>query len=343
MQASKHLGILAISLSLMFGATSCATPEPAPSDPAATTSFDSTPSIPAENRVPQSYVGVAMESPDAENRVTIEDGELIVDNERALSLTSHGTVDTIPNNRAGESPASDDEVFHVITYDIIGSQGEDWVDRNDPLNQAQVSINGELMSDELLLADGSSAILVSAPEDAELFLEVATDGIAQQIDLRTGERLSKGIAEAWYTSDSAKIEGREVKETVTEDGATGTLSYAYNQAVAKTPWTEHYGWADEGKSAWVIVNIDQQPTWELAGDGSVSVPDEDHQWTLLDEAGNEYSPDEELIADYILRFKVPAEGNTYTLKTSITDTITSIGETIAVFGPVENDATITFG
>lgn len=155
---------------------------------------------------------------------------------------------------------------------------------------------------------------VAGSPDDNIVLVYEVDGVTQELDLLTGERLSKGVAEDWYSGTELAASTREFSTSVnTPKGPArweGTV-----EDVQVTPWTDELGWAEGGKKSWVIFTLG---TTEWRSDGSwYGVINPSTDATLRDAEGNVYSSVQKdgsaLAGDQRVIFQVPAGGTGYDL------------------------------
>jgi hypothetical protein len=250
-----------------------------------------------------------------------DDNYLRVGEDNDFKITAYGFLET---DQQQKSPA-DGEVFHAINYTYKPVD----VPYNQDPPKVTLTVNGETKA----LSTGLSkegTLLVSAPKDDGIELNIQRDGVTQTIGFKDAERKTKDIAQAWYEPSEGKLTDANVKLDTAISGYTATLKYTVKDAVrtAYDP-ADKLGWADNGKKAWVILNLDN-PKWTVSKD-SVTKSYKESKITLKDAKGKEYtavtssaSGSEETKA----AFEVPVDMNDFTLHTENSVELDLFGKTI---------------
>lgn len=227
--------------------------------------------------------------------------------EGTITVTAHGTAEEILENTSewntSRRIAPEGTTFHAFKVN------------GDMLVETQTSLRvGETVvavTPERL----SSGFVVPVPDGETVSLEATFDGVAQMFDLTAQERTSTDIAQDWYapvtvTPDESTFSG-EVQTPKGPSRWAGSIS-----TVQRTSWVEDNGWADLGKSSWLIINFNEA-RWQTDANNYAVISSGPPKATLKDAEGVVYQS--EAIGgssfgggQYIL-FKVPSGGTGYTL------------------------------
>jgi hypothetical protein len=257
---------------------------------------------------------------------------LIMQENEKFTATSYGLVDTADVDGKGEpKKPAEGEVFHVLTYTSTLS------------SQAKASITMDGKTTPLtgkFAAEGS--ILVSAPEQTKITLNIERLGVTQSMDFKTSKRTTEGVAEVWYKSTKATLGNAVVSETFVIQGKNVKLDYSVINAT-RTAYDAEGKWADDGKSAWVIVD-GKKPAWTIPDNGGTKNVNE--KFVLRDAAGKEYpvagEPDKSGGQDLHLEFKVPSNIDAFILKLDSSTDITYFGEVQGTASITSEKVQITF-
>lgn len=316
---TKHISIAALSLSLVFGATACTNNEPNPAPTASSTN---------EKRAESGKFESSNEKLELTDKVSFDDNNYLVTTTEKTKFTieGYGIVDQLPS---GEK-AAEGEVFHAIHYSNTHP-------KNANVFRPGISyiVDGQAVEDPSFSFDGGTKI-ISAPEDAKLsVVTTTTDGtteevLTQQIDFKTGKRLSAGVADAWYVPN----EGTLIPNTTTapvdpERTANITMNFA---SANKEVNNSKYGQAENG-SAWLVLKTNGVE-WEA---GNNVITGETAAIWLIDENGNRFDPVEpwsDLGSSEIV-FEVPAEGTEYQIHTLHSGVVSKEGATVKEINDVE--------
>lgn len=298
MNIFSKIGALSLAALILSGTVACS-PQSGPGDTNTTPTVSEAPIERAEKE----YAAVI------DHKLTVKDSKklsednfLATGENEKFTIAEYGILDKLDVKGTGAVSAAENEVFHAVNYTAEG------------ISAAKVSydVDGTTKTfDEPLLPTGT--IIISAPKEAELILNLQVNDLTQSIDLTTGERTTKGIADAWYGNIAGKItDGIVSKDEPIKDKIVN-LSYSVASA-KKTAYTPLGKWADGGKSAWVVID-GTDAKWNIPesayGKGGTD------KFTLTDENGKEYTPasaDNNSYSEQLhLEFKVPADADSFTL------------------------------
>lgn len=238
-----------------------------------------------------------------------------------LVLDYYGKVFT---NSAGDLPAYD-EVFHAfhLSYDSNN------ITHSTPTTLS-VSVDGKTYHPDLSWDETiSNTITVSAAEDAEILLNIQTEEIKQSINVKTGERVSKGIADVWYNPYDSVITPEKIFKPMGETANIDMrLSFAW-----KKLYDMEAGWADGGKQAWVQV----QTHGNHLQAGNYTIQNEVNKAWLTDEKGTRYElkTSRDMYNGTQLVFLIPADAKTLTLHTVHGGTVMNGAEIVEVIPETE--------
>ncbi len=314
----RNISVIALSLGLVIGTSGCSAyetltrsgPDPVASQvpykpiPYPTTSSEPTKKTTAspKNADPKFIESSIDKLPLDNEKVFTSDGFLVTTaNDTRFTLKSYGQTKT---NSEGLLPA-EGEVFHAFQfyYDSPSVYNID-----EPI--VTFIIDGITYNPELKWMEVGQTLVVSAPEDAEIAINIQTEEIKQSMNLKTGERISKGIADIWYGPYEGLPSPKSVSEAVGKYGHVDmTLVWA-----AKTLYDEEAGWSDGGKKTWVLAQLD---TTKMTAKG-YSLKDEINNAWLTDENGNKYelAYSRDIFDGTRLLFLVPPDVHVLTLHTS---------------------------
>lgn len=228
-----------------------------------------------------------------DNEVTPQSGIVLIPS-GSLEVAKVGTTDNLDDAQQYPIIPAKGEIFYVAQVDVqYGSP--------DMKPEVSVDVNGD--SRPLELTDFSAqTIIVSAPEDSEITLHVLFEGIDQTVDFATGERTSEDIPALYTGSSSFASDGTLV--TYKTSGVYGDVTLEGQiDDVQRIAWDSNLGWADEGQSAWLV--LDAPLTWKYESSSrGVKAENIDANWVFTDEQGTEYLVSAE--KDKLPVIKVPA-------------------------------------
>lgn len=310
-KAVKLIPITA-TLILLTSATGCTSPTPTPSMTATIPAAEKGVSTDIARKIPLQ----------SEMRFT-DDNFLITQENEKITINAYGKLDTVAFKEGEEAKKpAEGEVFHAINYiSTTGTQVKPSLD-----------VDGKAITLSKKLS-GEGTLIVSAPEEAKIILNLASNDLTQSIDFKTAERTSIGVADVWYRGTEGTITNGTVSETFAIQGKNVVLDYAVTKAT-RTAYSPTNKWADAGKSAWVVID-GKKPAWKIPDNGGTD--NVTQKFTLKDATGKEYALVEtpESSTDSMhLEFKVPANVDSYILKLDSSADIT-------YFGEVQGTATIT--
>lgn len=309
---SKKLGALSIAAFMLTGVTACETPTPA------------APEIqqPAEDTTPKAEKGVTnvLDSKlSVQNEVKFaEENYLALDGKEKFTIDAYGTVDKAVFEVNGESlKPADGEVFHAINYTSTSS-----------VSGASYDVDGTTAIIEQPMG-ATGTIVISAPQGAEIILNLESNDLTQSINLKTAERTTKGLADVWYKKTIGKVSEGIVSSSAVLQDKTVKLDYSVSEAT-RTAYSDTGKWADGGKSAWVILD-GTKPEWTVPNNGS---PDNQNTtFTLIDDKGAEYALESDSSEgsygeEMRLEFKVPPTVDSLTLKSVSNSNVSYWGEIV---------------
>lgn len=270
-----------------------------------------------------------------EKKYTTDNYLALSDKGAAFEITGSGTMEKVTNpvNDESTSPA-EGEKFHVVNYLFSGARAQESYDGTVTGDKISINVNGKKTElEEPLSVEG--ALLVSAPDDADITIDIQSNGITQSIDMMSAERQTEGIADVWYEGTIGTLTEPSANVPVTVGKNTVTLTYNVNN-VFRSAYTEDLGWADNGRSSWVVVDM-TKAKWMVSGADPTNKKD---VISLVDSKGTAYKPastmgsynDEGLIA-----FMVPAEETSFTLHTENYADITYFGDIVGNTGNIVLD------
>lgn len=312
---------------LATGVTACGNNSPE-TNPQASSSASAS-SNPAVQREDKGYTATYSDKLALKDKKEFSDENYLrVGDDNDFKITAYGFLDTDQQQKA---PA-DGEVFHAINYTY---KPVDVGYNQDPL-KVTLTVDGETKA----LSAGLSkegTLLVSAPKDDDIELNIQRDGVTQTIDFKNAERKTKDIAQAWYEPSEGKIADANVTLNATVDQYTATLKYTVKDAIrtAYDP-AKNLGWADNGKKAWVIINI-TTPEWTISKD-SLLKTNRESKILLKDSKGNSYPSVISNDGDKArVAFEVPANMNDFILHTENSTDIESYGKKLGSTGVLSAD------
>ncbi len=325
---TKYISVIALSLGLVFGATACTSNEPEPNPTNNTSS--------TENRAEAGKIDASTEKLPLSDEVSLDNNNYLITTteETKFTIEDYGKVEQLPT---GEKPA-EGEVFHAIHYSNTHP-------RNANVSRPVISyvIDGQEVPDMTNSFDGGTKI-ISAPEDAKISVVVTTtdsktdESIIQQIDFKTGTRLSEGVLDAWYVPNEGTIAPNQVTAPIDPE-RTATITMNFTNAT-KNAYEKEYGWADSGR-AWLILETDGV---EWNAGNNVALKETAEIW-LTDENNNVYDPIEPWgnLGSSELVFSIPAGGTQFTIHTLHSGVIDKEGTTVKEVKDVDiSNITITF-
>lgn len=312
---------------LATGMTACGNKAPEPNTQASPSA--STSPSQAVQREDKGYTAVYSDKLALKDKKEFSDNNYLrVGDDNDFKITAYGFLDT---DQQQKSPA-DGEVFHAINYTykpVTAGYNED-------PPKVTLTLDGETKT----LSAGLSkegTLLVSAPKDDDIELNIQRDGVTQTIDFKNAERKTKDIAQAWYEPSEGKLTDANVSLNANVDQYTATLKYTVKDAVrtAYDP-AENLGWADNGKKAWVILDI-TTPEWTVSKD-SLLKTNRESKISLKDAKGNSYPSVVSNDGDKAkVAFEVPVDMNDFTLHTENSTDIESYGKKLGSTGVLTAD------
>jgi hypothetical protein len=316
----SKIGALSIAALLLTGATGCSS-TPADSSPTQQETVDNTPR--AEKGAYNTF----------DRKLTVKDENKFSENnylatsdKEKFSITSYGHLETAAFELNGESlKPADGEVFHTINYSSTSTTGK-----------ASFDVNGTttVFKDALPI---SGTLVISAPENATILLNIEDNDLTQSIDIKTAKRTTQGLADVWYKKTVGKVTDGIVSTSAVLQGKTIKLDYSISDAT-RTAYSNENKWADGGKSSWVILS-GTDVEWGVPSNGSPA--NKDTKFTLVDEKGTEYVAESEGPETYSsnmkLEFKVPATADSFTLKSVNNADVSYWGEIVGKVPTISND------
>lgn len=251
-----------------------------------------------------------------------KDSYIKISDEGKISFKSIGFIEETPDGLI----AAEGEKLFAINY------------QNDSTYPAEFTyeIDGTTKkfddSETNVLSAGT--VIISALESNNIILNVSTNNITQSVDFKTGERLSRDIAESWYLNDGiGKFKDTVVDSTLkSKAGKTLTTTDNYVEAI-KTPFDsnadEGKGWADGGKKSWIIVTA-KNTSFDFNAD--VDEMDRVSKTILTDTGGNTYVGKVDggslFSEEMTITFKVPSNVNEFDIHNEHSFNINSWGDTV---------------
>lgn len=271
-----------------------------------------------------------------QTKMSLQDEKKFTDNnylkvgtDNKFSINASGFLEQDKENKA---PA-DGEKFHAInySYDLLDLA----YDEKPPV--VTFTIDGKTRDvNQNLFKEGT--LLVSAPENASIDINIQRDGVTQTIGFKDAERKSEGIADTWYQTSQGKITDASVSLPVTVKEYTATLKYTVKEAV-RTPYDSHdsLGWADNGKKTWIILDIDS-PEWTV-NNSTITKADQEGKISLKDSNGKTYTPvSAKDNTSNKVAFEVDPDQTNFTVHTENSMTLNSFGQNVGTTGTVTSDA-----
>lgn len=322
---------ISLAVLLSIGLSGCNTND---ENPAETPSANASPTASNLPRQPSGYIASYPETMELKDKKEFsENNYLAISPDRKLTINSYGLLD---ENKANMT-ANGDEVLHAVNYAF------DLPKSGDPQASLRISVNGEVKPLGNELSD-KGTLIISAPKDAEVLFRTELEGVFQTIDLKTAERQTKGVADAFYGKPVGVIENGTITAVTPVGDISPTLKYSVLEAV-RSPYLEEesIGWADGGENTWVVLNM-SPIEWELQGFDTLQGPG---KATLIDEDGKKYSSkflsEGNTTDNNKLAFNVPADKYKFTLLTEVEARFTAWGKSSGSTGTIENtDTKITF-
>lgn len=327
MKISSKAGVLSLAALILVGASGCGS------------AADTTPqnqTSETKDTTPQAQKGKWTVF---DRKLNIKDGKKFTENNflatsetSRFSIDAYGILDKVAFDETGSMRPADGEVFHAINYTSDGSS----------TSKVSFDIDGTTNIVEKPLG-ASGTLIISAPQDAEITLNLEDLDLTQSIDLKTAKRTTEGLADVWYGKTVGKVADGIVSTSTVVSNHTVKLSYAISSA-KRTAYSQNNKWADGGKSAWVVLD-GTNPEWDIPNSGYEK--DAVHKIVIVDEKGKEYSP-EGVEADSYggkmhLEFKVPADDDTFTVKSDSSTGISYFGEVVATIPSLKtSQAKISF-
>jgi len=328
-KAIQTVKVLPLAVLIAFSVNSCTHQEDHNASPSESQQQSSVAAAPAAEKGVTALLATKIAIPD-EMKIDTANFLTIQDNEK-ITINSYGTPDTVKlKPEEEEKKPAEGEVFHALNYTSTLSR-----DTN-----ASVTVDGKAIPFKTKLgAEGT--IIVSAPENAKITLNVERAGVTQTLDFKTGKRTSTGIADVWYKETKATLGNPVVSETFLIQGKNVKLDYSVT-STSRTAYDAEGKWADDGKSAWVIVD-GKKPAWTIPDNGGTD--NVTQKFSLKDAAGKEYPAVEPKDAggDALhLEFKVPSNIDAFLLKLDSSTDITYFGETQGTAAITSEKVQITF-
>lgn len=293
----SKIGVLSLAALMLTGVTACS---PAGSQP----EIQQT----TEDTTPKAEKGVHNV---LDRKLTVKDevkfsenNYLALSEKEKFTIDAYGTIEQLAFEVNGESlkPAKD-EVFHAINYTSTAAG-----------SKASFDVNGTTTIIEQPLG-ATGTLVISAPQDAEILLNLESNDLTQTITFKTAERTTEGLADVWYKKTVGKVSEGIVSSSAVLQEKTVKLDYTISDAT-RTAYSTTNKWADGGKSSWIILD-GKKPEWSVPNSGS---PDnQSTKFTLLDDKGTEYivesdSSEGSYSDEMRLEFKVPPTVDSFTLK-----------------------------
>lgn len=325
----KFAGITTVSLALMLGATGCSSPnvETGPVGEVET-SVSATPTV---TPVESNEVIFAAPSLGLQGEQAIEDGKLQVGDHTEIIVNASGTLEAEPTNN---KPAAEGEVLHAFHLSPT-------VD--DSLEDASINVDGKTIKSKLDLVS-SSTLIVSAKADSKITLKATVNGVTQELDLRTGERLTMGIADAWYLNGEGTVTGQDhIVPFKLNSEFSGNVETSFKTA-SKSPLNSEEGWADKGKSAWLTIE-GTKPAWEFKKNGSAT--NKKQIISVKDSKGKSYKPTNILTpsgfdTDQTIIFKVPAAETKFTIHSEASADISKTDKKRGTISGLKSSSKVSF-
>lgn len=319
----KKLGVTALSLGMVFGAVSCGSAEPS-------STASASPEASINMAKSKSIETVTDILPLENEKVFTADNYLVTtSNDTRFTVESYGQV---KENSRGLPPA-EGEVFHAVHFTY---QTPEVYNIESP--GVSFTIDGETSTEELALLGLGGTLIISAPEDADIAINIQTEIITQSLNLKTAERLTEGIVDVWYAPYEGTISIQDISKPVGNGTAIINMNLIWS---AKAVYDEEAGWAEEGKQTWVLVEM-READWQVGGN---TVADEMNKAWLTDESGKKYdlAHSREIEDGARLLFMVPADAKTLHFHTSHSGKIMN-GEVLVEEIPetIISESTITF-
>lgn len=272
-----------------------------------------------------------------EKKYTQNNALMLSEDGNAFEITGSGTMDKITNpvNDEEQLPA-EGEKFYVINYLFSGVSSQTSYSGETTGDKVSVNVDGKKIELEQPLSP-EGALLISAPDKAEIIIDIQSNGITQSIDMMTAERTTEGVADVWYAETAGTVSEPSVNEPVVVGKNTVTLAYTVNDAF-RTAYMDKagMGWADNGRKAWVVLDM-TKAKWTVNGADPTNKKDIAY---LVDSKGNKYAPvsamgsydDEGQVV-----FLAPADETSFTLHTENYADITYFGDIVGNTGNIIKD------
>lgn len=322
----KTMSSISLAAILIISATAC-------SSSSNNTPPDSSPTV-SSTPVPRAAAGTAEFY---DKQIALQDEKKFTDNNFLIlgenskfTLNAAGTVQEDKNKKQ----AAEGEKFHAFTF--TSSLPQQGGSNTASIPEPSVEVDGKTVEISGQMFSGGT-IMVSAPEDAKLILNMELDGVKQSLDLKSGERTSEGVGDAWYTTGEGKISDGNISKPVQIGTNTITLKAAFSDPVMTAYSSDSkLGWAENGKKAWVILSY-EAPEWDVPGN---AIPkNQSSILGLVDSKGESYKPInlEASTGDTKVAFLVPATEKTFTLHTENSADIDDFGRVVASTGNIVLD------
>lgn len=324
---TKTITSISIAALLIISASACSSPKNTPPVPSPTVSV---------SQAPRAESGLAEFSDKQlalQDKKEFKDNNFLVGGPNAkFTINAAGFVSEDKQKRQ----AAEGEKFHAYTFtSTLPQQGGMGNTATIPkmsldVDNKTVDISGQMFS--------GGTIVVSAPENAKIILNLEVAGVQQTMDLNNAKRTSTGIGDVWYeTTEKGKITDGNISHPVQLGANTVTLKAAFMDPVitAYDPRSE-LGWAENGKKAWVILSY-TAPEWDVPGN---PIPkNQKATLGLVDSKGQSYKPItvKEMSGDSKVAFLVPADEHTFTIHTENSADIDDFGKTVASTGNIVLD------
>lgn len=230
--------------------------------------------------------------------------------------------------------AAEGEKFHAYTF--TSSLPQAGGNNTATIPKISVEVDGKTVDIKGQMFSGGT-LIVSAPENAKVILDIEVAGVKQSMDLNSGARTSQGIGDVWYDHSKGEISDGIISHPVQLTGNTVTLKAEFMDPMitAYDPRPE-LGWAENGKKAWVILSY-TAPEWDVPGNAAPK--NQKATLALVDSKGESYKPTtlKDSTGDTKLAFLVPSTETNFSIHTENSADIDDFGKTVASTGNVVLD------
>lgn len=323
---AKTLTTFSISALLILSASACSSPSNnTPPDP--TNTLSSSTASPAVAGTAEFYD----KQLDLQDEKTFSENNFLV-----LGQNSKFTVNAagwVQEDKSKKQAASG-ERFHAFTF--TSSLPQRSASNTAVIPKPSLEVDGKTVDISGQMFSGGT-IVVSAPENAEIILNMEMDGVKQSMNLKTAERTSKGVGDVWYTAGAGQISDGNISKPVQIGGNTVTLKASFSDPVLTAYSADSkLGWAENGTKAWLIVSY-VKPEWDVPGN---AIPkNQSSTLGLIDSKGKSYAPInlEDSNGDTQVAFLVPETERSFTMHTENSADIDDFGKVVASTGNVVLD------